>query len=815
MVRPMDNSHNPSSGRADAARVTPYLTHLVTHHGQLTLIPPQNAGRIRKTKGKVPRQERRRDNEEPRFNIAAPVSSRRAQTDSEVPDYPPPSFSEAIATPPPFPLLDNPNPRPPDPANRVEDRRALPDGPQQENQIPGADSPERPADSGDMPQDRPTSPNDVIDSSTRPNSPETPHVVPANVSQQSIVDDEPDSANTSPETSQGSDTSNSSSGSDISSLELVSLEPSQQWEADRQLGLSWEDRVERERFRQEAARSTTALVATPKPLVTQLPEQTSAPKPGPTKRPRYGTLKSLQCSLVPSSSRTPSGSADEDGRNGTTPGSPQTQSRWRRVFSPSTSADQSSSPVSPTFTPLSPLSAMAAPWASRTTLVSEKSSPKTPPIKRKESVVFRKLFHVKGKDKDKEKCRESPPAQPNDEELECWEVVDPETFQTESYHGKRFSRIRRESDASTHRKPLGPLSPTSPAFLTRAVRPIHSNPPVGSPSPSSLPLTSPTRAATSPTLRGNTSPSPDAVSEHEAENSPREKSKARRPPPPPPPPRRNKPSLRQSPSVVWKTNEKPVSPPQTPTLLSVNESPTTPTRYISPPPPVVRPRASSALPSLSMPPQIMISNSQQAEPFPLSEIPSPPCTPTISGGAIPLTPSFVRPTLPSLTTISIPQTPNSRHYAGRPLPQPPQEHSPLGRPIYPLTPAPTPQTPQQQRHRSTPAGLSQFTDLDALVSRTEDGPNDGRHYEDLLLISEIAGNASPSAAHNHSGRAQASRLSSPSVGRVEVERRRVTKEGRIRLKLTLLGVTIDKCGICLSQFKDGDEAAMGANCQHA
>lgn len=80
MVRPMDNSQQPSSGRADSSRVAPYLTHLVTHHGQLTLIPPQNTGRIRKTKGKTQRAERRRDNDEPRFNTAAPVSSRRTQT---------------------------------------------------------------------------------------------------------------------------------------------------------------------------------------------------------------------------------------------------------------------------------------------------------------------------------------------------------------------------------------------------------------------------------------------------------------------------------------------------------------------------------------------------------------------------------------------------------------------------------------------------------------------------------------------------------------------------------------------------------------
>ncbi|EPS96137.1 hypothetical protein FOMPIDRAFT_61871, partial [Fomitopsis schrenkii] len=55
----------------------------------------------------------------------------------------------------------------------------------------------------------------------------------------------------------------------------------------------------------------------------------------------------------------------------------------------------------------------------------------------------------------------------------------------------------------------------------------------------------------------------------------------------------------------------------------------------------------------------------------------------------------------------------------------------------------------------------------------------------------------------------------PLTGRVEVERRRVTKDGRVKLKLTLLGVIVDKCGICLSQFKDEELAALAPVCQHS
>ena len=52
------------------------------------------------------------------------------------------------------------------------------------------------------------------------------------------------------------------------------------------------------------------------------------------------------------------------------------------------------------------------------------------------------------------------------------------------------------------------------------------------------------------------------------------------------------------------------------------------------------------------------------------------------------------------------------------------------------------------------------------------------------------------------------------LGRVEVLRRRVTKDGRTKLKLALMGVVVDKCGICLSQFKEATSACL-TPCQHA
>ncbi|KAI0806237.1 hypothetical protein BC629DRAFT_1590642 [Irpex lacteus] len=119
-------SNNPSrTQRSDPSRIAPFLTNVVTHHGQLTLIPPQNAGRISRKGGKKAlleraRTEHRRD-DEPRFNTAAPASPRAANRranhaersprappavpqrfsrDTMIPDYPPPSFQEAMMTPP-------------------------------------------------------------------------------------------------------------------------------------------------------------------------------------------------------------------------------------------------------------------------------------------------------------------------------------------------------------------------------------------------------------------------------------------------------------------------------------------------------------------------------------------------------------------------------------------------------------------------------------------------------------------------------------------------------------------------------------------
>ena len=53
------------------------------------------------------------------------------------------------------------------------------------------------------------------------------------------------------------------------------------------------------------------------------------------------------------------------------------------------------------------------------------------------------------------------------------------------------------------------------------------------------------------------------------------------------------------------------------------------------------------------------------------------------------------------------------------------------------------------------------------------------------------------------------------LGHIEVVRRRTTRNGRVKLKMVLLGATVDRCVICMMQFKDQESAAVGTRCQHA
>ncbi|GAA5982161.1 hypothetical protein JCM10908_004763 [Rhodotorula pacifica] len=126
-------------------------------------------------------------------------------------------------------------------------------------------------------------------------------------------------------------------------------------------------------------------------------------------------------------------------------------------------------------------------------------------------------------------------------------------------------------------------------------------------------------------------------------------------------------------------------------------------------------------------------------------------------------------------------------------------------------------------------GLSMYTDLDLLLARLESqenggsddgagGPNatsgdgtasnGGQNYDDLLLLSDVLGQAVPSGA------TPAELAETLTVARVECERRRVTKSGKVKSKLSVVGVRCVDCAICLARFKVDQFAVVLPDCLH-
>ncbi|KAG8730790.1 hypothetical protein FRC11_005811 [Ceratobasidium sp. 423] len=95
----------------------------------------------------------------------------------------------------------------------------------------------------------------------------------------------------------------------------------------------------------------------------------------------------------------------------------------------------------------------------------------------------------------------------------------------------------------------------------------------------------------------------------------------------------------------------------------------------------------------------------------------------------------------------------------------------------------------------------EYTDLDLLISRLEENEasRQGANYEQLLTVGEVLGPAHPPAPRPDFDL---------NVGLIEIQRRRVMKDGRVKLKLSLMGVGVDKCGICLTQFKNNESAVL-------
>ncbi|PWZ00102.1 hypothetical protein BCV70DRAFT_200266 [Testicularia cyperi] len=91
-----------------------------------------------------------------------------------------------------------------------------------------------------------------------------------------------------------------------------------------------------------------------------------------------------------------------------------------------------------------------------------------------------------------------------------------------------------------------------------------------------------------------------------------------------------------------------------------------------------------------------------------------------------------------------------------------------------------------------------ITDFDLLVAQLE---REGSHFEQLSAIGEFLGPAKRVSATEE-------QLASLSVGKVECDSRRVTREGKVKHKLSCVGVRIDKCNICLAQFRENQLAAI-------
>ena len=92
-----------------------------------------------------------------------------------------------------------------------------------------------------------------------------------------------------------------------------------------------------------------------------------------------------------------------------------------------------------------------------------------------------------------------------------------------------------------------------------------------------------------------------------------------------------------------------------------------------------------------------------------------------------------------------------------------------------------------------------ITDLDVAVAHLD---HPATHYEWATLISDFLGPAREQTQRT------TEELEGISVGRVELEHRRVTASGQVRVRLSVAGVRVDRCGICLEQFRKGQLACI-------
>ncbi|KAI0696848.1 hypothetical protein BC835DRAFT_1340966 [Cytidiella melzeri] len=810
--------------RSDPGRIAPFLTHVVAHHGQLTLTPPQNAGRIRKG-GKSAknlerlRTERRRDGDEPRFNTAAPASPRvtsrrgnvssergprappaappRFSRDSMIPDYPPPSFQEAMMTPPFIPP----------PANT------------QESHIPDADD------------DRPPPAEETHGREALPEVSPPPEAATQHITNETPIPSQPPSPHTetTPAVEHASTQSHSHADAD-------------DWDEEQLLRDSLRCRANRINRRQQGADSTSS----------SSPRQAHRP---PNQLDEHIHDRCTRCaSPKPSNCEREELIPDQtfDHSGGHSPPSSPKAAKWKRLFIPTAGHSLDGAPSSPTISsPKSPrFGFLPAALASTLTLSAASTPTPSKPFagpatstQRKEHSVVRRLFGPKGKEREWHSVRN-----PRDS-MESWEVIESTSEQSEdieienldrheslivergssgSFEGSIRSGSEEEFRNAEHATTIPPHPQPQPsrdahdhtAFLNRPVRrspqavnhfPMFS----ANSSAVSLPLAATAHERLQP-LHGP-APCVNTASEPEQTGSPFLHR------------RQTLSTAHASPSVVWlpliASNDGGVIMPAGSPILA----PLAPSHVYSPPRIPTRPGQDCAAQdtshsrNLSSPAVLSYGSARPAHvvtsPLAFSITPDPDAIPSPSFTDSPAEDSpqdtvYTRrsPILRSPASASTlastndpPSTPTTptRHYLGRPLPQLPGPSIPFERPGHtPLV------RPGFLPEHETPGQYSHMTELDLLAARVIDEDSNSRRYEDLLRIAEIAGPAVPLGEG-------AEPLPLPPSGRVKLERRRVTKDGRVKLKLTLMDAVVDKCNICLSQFKDAEIACLATNCPHA
>ncbi|KAF7360238.1 RING-type domain-containing protein [Mycena venus] len=672
----------------DATHIAPYLTHLITHHGQITLVPGDNNGRRRKAKQRHgPREEPVRFSGAP--TVPAPSvgrtsrrSQRRSRTEEQyndslddIPDYPPPSFLEAISSPPVSVC----------PSTTTLGRFTTP-------------RVSRHGSNSDSDSESDNSSLDIIDTGNLPRSPRPAERSPV-LSQslprgRGILDPDPDDSVCSPSSS------NSRSHR-------------------RHLSLS--------------------------PLRTLFP------------------------------------------------------SRNPRESGHALSAQSTPSPHSLSFSRSSPF------WRSTTSLRNLTSStplaPSSPPSLRSESFLgSRRFFSHKGKERA------------TNEALDAWEIVESEL-------------------------PAALTTPTPPEEASPVIDVSSADIPPRSPRLCSCPKSKVALLQLPPTParereRRVPAPPPPAPALAPGEGPPIVTVRTRKPPPPPPP--KKKPHPVSSP---LRETDRPwgVLPE-----LDLERAILTPLPLT----PVTGSPTSSFPFSLSTEPGSPTRESN-TDPDPIHYISSPTATPRSSSGASASensisTANIITTTIPAVLCLDVPDPvfPWTRRTHHTPdFPQVEILHQPLI-PSVPegllidldaaetLTPTVqqtsltlaqpfasvsgdldqlTPMATDLQRQSSASsvdmvpaaplAPLMDMTDLDVLLARLENDHRDGGNYDDLWMISDIIGPATP--VRTAAGPSTSTKTSVLLTGAVEVQRRRTTKDGRVKLKLALLGIAVDRCGICI------------------